>query len=525
MIFRFIAILLLLTQALPLFAHFQANTPAAPPEGFAHAGIARIWDRDDSPVASGKAARPWMWGPGPFRTAYEPFDGLPQGNHLVQYFDKGRLEINDPSADVQSPWFVTSGLLVNEMVTGKIQVGNNRTFHIGPAQISVVGDDPRSGEPTYADFLLPPRSERTVDLTGKTVGCWFGEKHVQPHEVNRPMARYEQASGHNWAEPFWRFATGTLGDQWLQILGYPIAEPCGVKTVVGGKSQYVLVQLFERRVLTYNPANPPATQIEMGNVGRHYHNWRYADLHEAHLDAKYDAHIQVGPASRRTTTVQQTVQFTNTTGSTLSNAVLRAVWKRWDGVFTLKSAMLNGEAARTRWLHGINLEITTYKPVPAGALVSIALTFELQPRPVGGRTGYDRSNDILGLGDMLPTLVPWETGGWSFYPYSDLGDLGYYATSDYSVEIASTGNEKLVVGGTGRIPIVDVNSARWRFNATGVRDVAYVVSPRFINPLVDSSMTRQVGSVKMLAYFLPEHKLDGQRQLQLTAPAMAWFSK
>lgn len=149
----------------------------------------------------------------------------------------------------------------------------------------------------------------------------------------------------------------------------------------------------------------------------------------------------------------------------------------------------------------------------------------MQPRPVGGRTGYDKSNDILGLGDMLPSLVPWENGGWLFYPYSDLGDLGYYAASDYSVEIASTGSERLVVGGTGGVPGVSANGARWRFDAKGVRDVGYVVSPRFINPLGDASMTRQVGNVKMLAYFLPEHKADGQRQLQLTAPALAWFSK
>jgi hypothetical protein len=34
------------------------------------------------------------------------------------------------------------------------------------------------------------------------------------------------------------------------------------------------VQIFERRVLTYNPANPSAWRVEMGNVGRHYLLWR-----------------------------------------------------------------------------------------------------------------------------------------------------------------------------------------------------------------------------------------------------------
>ena len=38
----------------------------------------------------------------------------------------------------------------------------------------------------------------------------------------------------------------------------------------------MLVQVFERRVLSYNPANPQAFRVEMGNVGQHYFAWRYA---------------------------------------------------------------------------------------------------------------------------------------------------------------------------------------------------------------------------------------------------------
>ena len=41
----------------------------------------------------------------------------------------------------------------------------------------------------------------------------------------------------------------------------------------------VLIQAFERRVLTYTPANPRAFQVEMGNVGRHYYDWRYGAGH------------------------------------------------------------------------------------------------------------------------------------------------------------------------------------------------------------------------------------------------------
>jgi hypothetical protein len=40
----------------------------------------------------------------------------------------------------------------------------------------------------------------------------------------------------------------------------------------------VLIQLFERRTLTYNPANAPAIRVEMGNVGLQYFHWRYTAL-------------------------------------------------------------------------------------------------------------------------------------------------------------------------------------------------------------------------------------------------------
>ena len=44
---------------------------------------------------------------------------------------------------------------------------------------------------------------------------------------------------------------------------------------VAGQQRTVLIQVFERRVLTYTAANQPAFQVEMGNIGQHYYRWRY----------------------------------------------------------------------------------------------------------------------------------------------------------------------------------------------------------------------------------------------------------
>jgi hypothetical protein len=62
---------------------------------------------------------------------------------------------------------------------------------------------------------------------------------------------------------------------WLSVFGLPLTDAYWARAVVGGVEKDVLVQLFERRVLTFTPQNPDPFKVEMGNVGRHYVKWRY----------------------------------------------------------------------------------------------------------------------------------------------------------------------------------------------------------------------------------------------------------
>jgi hypothetical protein len=103
------------------------------------------------------------------------------------------------------------------------------------------------------------------------------------------IARYEPVIGHNIPDVFWSFMTSTgpiyngrldsytTGPilDWETDLGYPITEPYWTNVKIGSVPKWVLVQAFQRRVLTYVADNPPGWQVEMGNVGRHYYDWRY----------------------------------------------------------------------------------------------------------------------------------------------------------------------------------------------------------------------------------------------------------
>src|SRR6185437_7358152 len=125
-----------------------------------------LWQRDDGGVASGEVTRAWFWGqPVPFGAVDEPYAESPGGKRLVEYFEKGRMEINDPSADSSQEWYVTSGLLTVELVSGRVQIGENSFESRQPAQIPVTGDldGPLAETPLYADFTaqrLAPAANR-----------------------------------------------------------------------------------------------------------------------------------------------------------------------------------------------------------------------------------------------------------------------------------------------------------------------------------------------------------------------------
>ncbi len=57
--------------------------------------------------------------------------------------------------------------------------------------------------------------------------------------------------------------------------GFPVTEAYWANIKVANTYQWVLLQCFERRCLTYTPGNPPGWQVEAGNVGQHYYHWRY----------------------------------------------------------------------------------------------------------------------------------------------------------------------------------------------------------------------------------------------------------
>jgi hypothetical protein len=261
-----------------------------------------VWARTDFPTQNpppGMQARSWIWGPQPLSAGfYEPYREGEGGERLVQYFDKSRMEINQPDAP-RNEWYVTNGLLVVEMIEGKMQVGNNTFQQHTPAEQAVAGDPAQDNPdaPTYRSLQAvtrPASAHRAPDRRGDVVTTVLnrsGTTRETPSmaRYNVAISAYEQATGHNIADVFTTFFAqeGMVLEQgnyvyepvldWLFVVGLPISEPYWARVKINGVEKDVLMQAFERRVLTYTPANKPQWRVEMGNVGQHYLRWRYGE--------------------------------------------------------------------------------------------------------------------------------------------------------------------------------------------------------------------------------------------------------
>jgi hypothetical protein len=279
---------------------------AAPFDGrrnqFADEAFRTVWTRTDAQGVRG--GRTWYWGPQSWFDYAEFYRQGVNGLRTVQYFDKARMEINNPN-DRSFQGGVTNGLLVVELVSGHLKKGNDPYDFDSrqPADVPVAGnpraDNPSS--PTYASFTgvatfdnngyrdpnkLNQRIGTTIDGSGN---LGFRQDLADGH-AETSIAQYNSLTGHNIPNVFWNFLNmqgpvieggqarnRTIVD-WTFAMGLPITDAYWTRAKIGPAEKDVLVQLFERRVLTYVPDNPAGYKVEMGNVGQHYFQWRYPHL-------------------------------------------------------------------------------------------------------------------------------------------------------------------------------------------------------------------------------------------------------
>lgn len=235
---------------------------------FASDAFQQLWAKTDA----NPNGRTYIWGPAPFTAGVmEAYTEAPGGTRLVQYFDKGRMELSPNGT-------VTAGLLTTELMTGRQQNGDTVFQQRSPARVTVAGDTDNPF-PTYADLAKVQAGEQSAPSAqiAKLYNA-DGSFGVYAPAMNDALARttaYDAATRHNIPKAFADFRDSpSYGG--LPAIGLAVTEPVWANVKVAGKTVPVLMQGFERRVFTYTPDNPTAFRVEYGNIGRAYYTWRTA---------------------------------------------------------------------------------------------------------------------------------------------------------------------------------------------------------------------------------------------------------
>jgi hypothetical protein len=194
-----------------------------------------------------------------FRDFYGKYQGLrvlgnPVGGltsivgFSAQYFEKGRIE--DHRAETTNPaWAFLYGRLVPEMMDRN------------PAG-AVSGTDKR-----YSDLrtLNDPRNRWPVPN-----GYRPGTTLMTKEGVFVPFdAQLRAVPGYKVPDFLWRYINqaALFPGGWLHDIGLPMTEAFPANVVKNGEQSEIIMQAFERTVLTYDPKNPPQWQIERANIG------------------------------------------------------------------------------------------------------------------------------------------------------------------------------------------------------------------------------------------------------------------
>ncbi len=259
----------------------SATPPVGAANGFFTVGFQRQWEAGEAivpnfwgPLALAKDGQtePYVEGSLDFSESGPTNPG--QGMRLVQYFDKARMELTHPASGE-----VTNGLLANELITGRLQVGDNTFQQQQPAAIAIAGDPDNPG-PTYAQIgttaasLLanaPARIGLPITVIVGADGAVTDGGGFAGISLSPKIGAYDGTTRHNVLGVFadYRARVGLLS------IGYARSEPFRATVKVAGTQRSIIAQVFERRVLTYTSANPDPFKVEFGNIGLHYYRWRY----------------------------------------------------------------------------------------------------------------------------------------------------------------------------------------------------------------------------------------------------------
>ena len=167
------------------------------------------------------------------------------------------------------------------------------------------------------------------------------------------------------------------------------------------------------------------------------------------------------------------------------------------------------------------LEVEFLEPLQSGEMVDLLLEFTGNiPRDFegGGYGIFNSTETTVTLSGWYPLLAVYDQEGWNLDPVSGIGDSVYSDMAYYEVAVSVPAGWT-VIGTGGLVEPGDWqdSSGSQRFVSGPARDFLLVAGAAY------DSVSKQYQGVTVTSYFLPGHKVGGERALQVTGEALEIF--
>jgi hypothetical protein len=208
--------------------------------------------------------------------------------------------------------------------------------------------------------------------------------------------------------------------------------------------------------------------------------------------------------------VDETVKYTNQTGTTLNELVM-AVEPNLRGGFSLENALLDGNSLNYD-LSGQRLTVQLPQPLAPNAQATLAMRFRISiPSKIKEHPyGYDENQ--VNLTDWYPFIVPYNNG-WVLHDPWSLGEHLVYDAADFEVNVKTTDSD-ITFAASG----VDEPNGEWtRYRLLGARTFALSASDQY--KTVDSA----VGAAAIRSYYFPGYDDQGLAVLNAGVRAIGLF--
>lgn len=193
-----------------------------------------------------------------FQEYYRQYDGMrvlgypltelvEVAGYPAQYFEKGRLE-DHRGEPVAAGWALMYGRLAAELIE------QDAAASVSGTSLSYA-DLRHAADPLYRH--APPNS-----LRGGTAPAHDGV--FVPYD-----SQLRPAPGYYIAPFFWAYINRPelFPGGWLHDVGLPLADVQQATALKQGELRTIIIQAFERAILTYDAHNPAGWQVERANIG------------------------------------------------------------------------------------------------------------------------------------------------------------------------------------------------------------------------------------------------------------------